>query len=176
MSTLIKDILEYARLLQRNGDLQKTDLNDVLDGVRDDLELLIAERHVDLRALNPLPVLPAVRVHMQQLFTNIINNAIKFSGGNPIIEISSDTLTLESDNGHLLRGNYNCLKFKDNGIGFEQKYAGDIFKPFKRLSSHAKGTGIGLAVCHKIVENHGGSIEVTSRPDAGTTFTIYLPQ
>lgn len=175
MSMLIKDILEYAHLLQKNGDLQKTDLNAVLEGVREDLELLIAERHVELRALNVLPVLPAVRVHMQQLFTNLINNAIKFSANNPIIEISSHVLTIEVGREHLLPGNYNCLTFKDNGIGFEQKYAEEIFKPFKRLTSHAKGTGIGLALCHKIIENHGGSIEVSSQPGVGTTFTVYLP-
>lgn len=175
ISALIKDILQYTRVLQTPGKEQKTDLNTVLSGVSEDLELLISEKKAQIKVLNPLPVLPAIPVQMQQLFTNLINNAIKFSDKNPVIEISSYRATANNIE-NVAVVHYQCLEFKDNGIGFEQKYVEEIFKPFKRLSSGRSGTGIGLALCKKIIENHGGFIQVSSKLQEGTVFKVYLPE
>jgi PAS domain S-box-containing protein len=179
MSMLIKDVLEYSKLSQLQQSFSELDLNVVLENVKSDLELLILQRNVQLHS-DKLPVIYGNRLQLHQLFMNLINNSIKFCDTTPIITISSAELNegelnlysdLNVNNKHVK------LMFADNGIGFEQEFADKIFTIFQRLNTRDKyeGTGIGLALCKKIVENHNGHINADSTPGKGTTFTIILP-
>jgi signal transduction histidine kinase len=120
---------------------------------------------------------------MQQLFYNLLNNALKFSkpDESPIIEISARKLQANEIKSSLTLApekQYVEIIVKDNGIGFEQKYANQIFIMFQRLNdrSQFEGTGIGLSLCKKVIDNHGGLIFVTAKPYEGATFSIILPQ
>jgi signal transduction histidine kinase len=117
---------------------------------------------------------------MHQLFANLISNALKFSKDHPQINITAahvngKEVAAYPELDHMK--NYSRLTVSDNGIGFEQQFAEKVFTIFQRLNTREKyeGTGIGLALCKKIVENHQGHIHVNSEPGKGTTFTIYLP-
>lgn len=180
MSQLIKDVLHYAQISDATDQMTEIDLNTVFENVVSDLEVSIREKHAEVTA----DLLPAIRgnsIQLHQLFANLISNSIKFSSSNPLITVTSRILkkhevTVKYKNigeAH----SYVELKFKDNGIGFEQKYAQEVFEIFARLQDRSiySGTGIGLAVCKKIVENHHGLITVLSTPGEGTIFTILLP-
>jgi signal transduction histidine kinase len=115
---------------------------------------------------------------MHQLFSNLIGNAIKFSDENPLIEISCQKADHEEvKNSSQLNDSseYYKLVIKDHGIGFDPQYSEQVFKLFRRLNNNRYGTGIGLALCKKIAENHDGDITVDSKPGEGTEFTIFLP-
>ena len=118
----------------------------------------------------------ASEIQLHQLFGNLVSNAIKFSSENPAIDIKAEKLPPEEAAALKLNRyrKYTKISFKDNGQGFEQQYGDQVFKMFKRLSN-TSGTGIGLALCKKIVENHNGHISVASEPGKGTEFTIILP-
>jgi signal transduction histidine kinase len=107
----------------------------------------------------------------------LLSNAIKFSEENPLIEISAADATSQEIRNYGLNNDKAHVKitFRDHGIGFEPKYADDVFKLFKRLHDIDTGTGIGLSLCKRVVENHGGHISVSSQPQKGTTFYIILP-
>ena len=175
MSSLIRDVLEYSKIEKVEQSFLPTDLNDILDNVKSDFELLIAEREATIES-DPLPVLIGNRLQLHQLFANLINNAIKFSEKPPIIRIrysvpdAEELVHLRLDTGRI----YHKLTFSDNGIGFNPRYKDKVFNIFQRLNTRDKyeGTGIGLALCKKIVENHGGYIGVDSEEGVGTTFTI----
>lgn len=167
MVLLIRDVLNYSRLSESNEQFSQVDFNVILEQVLDDFELLIAERKVSVKH-DPLPVLNAIPVQVSQLFTNLVSNAIKFNSKDPEIAITSEKI-------HFSDADYYKLVFTDNGIGFEQKYAEQTFQPFKRLTSDYSGTGIGLALCKKIMDNHGGDITVYSEPGKGTSFEIVFP-
>jgi light-regulated signal transduction histidine kinase (bacteriophytochrome) len=119
--------------------------------------------------ISSLPRLRVIPYQMKQLFVNLISNSLKYSkeAQSPHIQIS-----VNRDNDNIVR-----IAFSDNGIGFDQKYADRIFELFQRLHNKDRysGTGIGLALCRKICENHGGSIAVTSKAGEGATFIISLP-
>ncbi len=181
MKTLIHDLLAYSYLSNDNALFVTTDLNVVLKNILIDFELLIEQKHVDLKS-GKLPSINAIPVQMNQLFYNIISNALKFSKTTTrsVIEITSKKLTPLQVKRHpgLDKDLSWCeIVFKDNGIGFDQKYEKKIFTIFQRLHTNAayKGTGIGLAISHKIVENHGGIIFAKSKVQKGTTFHIILP-
>ena len=116
---------------------------------------------------------------MNQLFLNLLSNSLKFCDTKPVISVQA--VLLKPDDAASKKFNFSegCIKlcFQDNGIGFDQQYADKIFNIFQRLHDPKKypGTGIGLALCKKIVEMHKGFIEVSSRPGQGTTVFIYLP-
>lgn len=174
MVTLIKDVLNYSRLSQDSEKFMPTDLNVIVKEVISDFELLIAEKNVQIH-YPELPIINAIPIQMHQLFYNLIGNAIKFNvNENPVIEITSRHLNIPNDNDTAT--SFYQLTIKDNGIGFDQKYADQIFQPFKRLTSTYTGTGIGLALCKKIITNHNGFIEVLSEEGKGTTFIISLPE
>ncbi|MFP5439283.1 MAG: sensor histidine kinase [Bacteroidia bacterium] len=176
MSTLISGILKYSQLSSGEQIYENVDLNDVIKEVREDYELVMSEKKV-LFLADPMPVIKAVRTQIIQLFANLISNAIKFSGRNPEIHITCKFATGTELKTHEIEGvekSHVKISVADNGEGFDQQYADQVFKIFKRLTNNP-GTGIGLALCKKIVENHHGSISVTSRPNAGTIFTIILP-
>ena len=128
--------------------------------------------------MDPLPMLPASTVLMGPLFSNLIDNALKYSRKEvaPIIQIRSETNTEPlDDNKKEVTGRYCRIFIEDNGLGFEQKYAEQIFEMFRRLRSNADGTGIGLALCKEIVTNHHGEISATAKSGEGALFQIILP-
>lgn len=179
MSLLITDVLSYSRLVRNDERMADTDLNQVLDIVKSDFELLIEEKEAEIRSAN-LPLVKGFPLQLQQLFSNLISNAIKFCERKPIVEISYENVPAhEVQRIKELDESIKYVKvmFRDNGIGFDQQYADKVFTIFQRLN-HKKlysGSGIGLALCKRIVENHHGSIQATSIPDHGATFVVYLP-
>lgn len=178
MSQLVRSILEYSRLSVSEIVLERVDLNTVLDNVKNDLELPISERGVQVIA-EKLPAVKGIPIQLHQLFLNLLGNAIKFSDKDPAIRITARNLPAKENSRHpgLRPGmKYTEIIVEDNGIGFEQKYASRIFTIFQRLHGQKAypGTGIGLALCKKIVDNHNGHIHVESEPGKGSRFFIYL--
>ncbi|GAB3330918.1 hypothetical protein GCM10027299_36280 [Larkinella ripae] len=179
MSALIRDVLNYSRLSRTDDEFIETDLNQILETIKTDFELLIEEKGATIKQ-DTLPVIKAIPLQLNQLFSNLIGNSLKFSEVHPIIQLSSTVIHPETARTfpHLTPGNsYVKLVFTDNGIGFEQQYAEQIFTIFHRLNGKKSysGTGIGLALCKKIVENHKGFIFAESSPGQGASFTIFLP-
>ena len=180
MSVLIRDILQFSSLTEETV-FEETDLNLVLKNVLDDLEVLVRQKGAEVEA-GPLPVIEAIPLQMNQLFYNLLNNALKFSaeGKPPHIKISGGRLNpaevKEYENLDSV-SEYCRLEFSDNGIGFEEDFSEQIFGLFKRLGNQNKisGSGIGLALCRKVVDNHSGIIYATGKINEGATFIILLP-
>lgn len=168
MSTLIEDLLTFSRVSRKRSPSRIVDLNKVLDDVRSDLETRITDTGATIKT-GKMPLVSADPTHMRQLFQNIIGNAMKFhkAGLPPVVTITSKA----KNDGYEI-----CVS--DNGIGFEEKYLDRIFAVFQRLHERSKyeGTGIGLAVCRKIVERYGGTITAKSTKDHGSTFIVWLPK
>lgn len=165
MRQLITDLLAYSRIGHNSQTFTSTDLNHVLEQVLDNLELRIEETNATITH-DPLPTLKADKTQMMQLLQNLISNAIKFRKNvPPLIHISARQ---EKDQW--------IIQVADNGIGMEQKLSEKIFVIFHRLHTQDEypGTGIGLAICKKIVQNHGGNIWVDSKPGEGSTFSFSL--
>lgn len=177
MSTLVKDVLKYSEISYAEDFFTPIDLNGVLENVKEDFELLIEETNTRIHS-SILPAIEGIPIQLHQLFSNLISNSIKFRNENPLIEISCQIAQPREIECFPLDKNKEYLKIvmKDNGIGFEQQYADQVFKLFQRLHNTQNGSGIGLALCKKIVENHKGHITVSSLPNKGTTFTIFLPK
>ena len=181
MKMLIKNILSFSRSASNSDAFEETDLNNLLEGVLSDLEVTIEQKNAMIN-IEQLPMLKIIPGQFRQLFQNLIINALKFSKADcsPEIHIYAEMargLQPDDTNNDGDNEEYCNIHVKDNGIGFEPKYADEIFVLFKRLNSKDKfeGTGIGLAICKKIVEQHMGAISVTSAAGEGTTFTISLP-
>jgi len=180
MHDLVDDIMSYSLADARSGGTEPTDLNAVLDEVLQELQEEIRECRVQIGS-DPLPVLPAIRFQMRQLFVNLIGNAIKFSNGAaaPEIHIRCRKGTGAQFGPPLLAEDlvYYQISVEDNGIGFETGQSQRIFDVFFRLhhKEDYEGTGIGLAVCRRIVENHGGHIRAEGRPGQGARFDFFLP-
>jgi len=181
MRLLIDNLLEFSRTTRHNHTLEKIDLNVIIKEVLTDLELKIEETNTIIHC----SLLPSVSIYhsqMKQLFTNLLSNAIKFRkpSEQPIIKITSEVLSDKEKNDHFLTEDkqYYKIKVTDLGIGFEQEYAFKIFQIFQRLhgKSEYPGSGIGLAICKKIVDNHNGIIYAESAPGKGATFSILLPE
>ncbi len=167
MQALIKDLLAYCRAGKNEQTWISIDLNDVINNVLRDLEASIQESKARIK-IERLPTVQANPREINQLFQNLISNAIKFRGKNtPCIEIKAQSQQQQW-----------LISVKDNGIGIEPQYQDKIFQIFQRLHSLEEypGTGVGLAICQKIVERHGGSIWVESQPNRGSTFYFTLPQ
>lgn len=179
MSALIKDVLNYSRLSRGESSFEETDLKKVLEHVKSDIELLVDEKQARIMA-SDLPVITGLPLQLYQLFYNLISNSIKFSVQQPLIEITASQLShaeIQQYPDLHTSVNYVRIRFRDNGIGFEQKHAREIFTIFKRLNpkEEFEGTGIGLSLCKKIVDNHHGLIWAESEPGKGTTFSVVLP-
>ncbi|GAB4028877.1 PAS domain-containing protein [Spirosoma koreense] len=187
MSTLIKDLLDFSRISTQRDTSGPVSLEDVVRQVLSILELTIQETGAQV-SVEPLPTVMGDASQLNQLFQNLLSNALKFHRMDrtgvpvvPTIVVKSSWLAAE----HLPKDlklsrwaiAYHRIDVIDNGIGFEEKYLDRIFQVFQRL--HGKneyvGTGIGLAICEKVVANHGGVITASSQPGQGATFTIYLP-
>lgn len=179
MADLIKDVLNFSRVSEPGAHFSETDLNDILENIKIDFELLISEKNATITS-GKLPIVNGIPMQLNQLFLNLVNNSLKFSKNQPAIDISSRILLKEELNQELglsASDKYIELIFKDNGIGFEQQYADKIFTIFQRLHNKTDyaGTGIGLAMCKKIVQNHQGAIHVESELGNGARFYVYLP-
>ena len=158
---------------------EPTDLNTVVDGVMGDLETRIEESGGSV-TVGKLARIDADPLQMRQLFQNLIANALKFakSDSHPVVEVRGEIFEGEVPSvGRSTAEQLVRISVTDNGIGFDEKYLDRIFTPFQRLHgrNEYEGTGIGLAVCRKIVERHGGSLTAKSIPGKGSTFTITLP-
>lgn len=173
MSGLIEDLLMFSRITTKANPLEEVDLNRIAQEVLGDLEVRIKDTAARVK-VGRLPMIEADQLQMRQLFQNLLGNALKFSrpGIPPVVRLRAE-LTARKDG--TMKA---CQLFvEDNGIGFDEKYLDRIFSVFQRL--HGKesyqGTGIGLAICRKIVERHGGTITAKSTPGKGSTFIISLP-
>lgn len=180
MSNSLRELLNYTSIA-RDSQFTQVDLNDVVKNVLDDLELVIHRKKAILQ-VNELPTINAIPLQIQQLFFNLTNNALKFSRPGTIPVVQIDNRILNSEERKKFRSllpdkDYVEITVKDNGIGFEQKYADQIFIMFQRLNdrSQFEGTGIGLSLCKKVIDNHGGLISVTSQPNEGASFKVVLP-
>ena len=179
MKVLIINILNYSILSQdNNNNFESTDLKVLISELLEDLEMTVGEKKAVI-AVDVLPTLPVIRGQMRQVFQNLISNALKFTqkGINPHIDIRG-TEDLDGFSGpEGFSGKFYHIHIKDNGIGFEEKYSKNIFNLFEKLNSREnyEGTGIGLAICKKIIEKHHGQITVKSKPGVGSDFIISLP-
>jgi two-component system, chemotaxis family, CheB/CheR fusion protein len=180
MSVLIHDVLNFSKVLDASV-FESTDLNPILNNVIGDFDLLIAQKGAAINH-DLLPVIKAVPLQMNQLFYNLLSNALKFSKTDvqPVINISSRILPLQEVNEFpsLDSGIHYCeIIFEDNGIGINPRFSDQIFQIFQRLNAreHFEGTGIGLALCKRIVMNHHGEIYMKPKEDGGTRFHILLP-
>ncbi len=177
---LIQDLLTFSRASAIEKDFQTTDLNELLDKVKEDLLEAGDHKSVNITS-SPLPTFPVIDFQFEQLFTNLLSNAIKFAKPGTAAIINIDAIIVEGTvikDPHVLPGRqYHRISFNDNGIGFDPQFTERIFLVFQRLHSKEsyEGTGIGLAICKKIVENHNGFITGTGRPGVGATFDIYIP-
>lgn len=180
MSALVKDLLNYSRLSSGTQEFEHVDLNEVMRNVVTDLDLKIRSRSARIE-YSRLPEVVGLPLQLYQLFLNLASNSLKFAEKDPVITLSArlcsggqpglpEALTKGAEYWHLV--------FEDNGIGFEQQHAEKIFTIFQRLHNREvySGTGIGLAICKKAVENNNGFIYAEGRPNQGAAFHIYLPR
>ncbi len=180
MQNLINALLSYSKTIAVNTSFEKTNLNVIIEEVIYELQEEITEKNVIIKFAN-LPELKLITVQTQQLFTNLIANAIKYSKKNIAPEITiASALKAGKYPGEAAADpkiNYWKITVEDNGIGFEQQYGNKIFELFQRLhgSGDYVGTGIGLAICKKIMHNHQGFISAAGKPGIGATFNIYFP-
>lgn len=180
MRILINDLLQYSRTNRAEKNLIKVDLNESLNNTLSELSQYIEEKKAEIN-FDVLPVIDGIDFQMQQLFLNLISNSLKYSKEEiaPIINIKYEEVSAKNE--ALLKDSstkkYYKIDFSDNGIGFEQEHADKIFLLFNRLHGKTEyhGTGVGLAICKKIVENHNGFIFAKSQVGIGSTFTIYIP-
>lgn len=181
MRSLIDDLLHFSRTTRSEASFERTDLNLLLQNAKEELAHLVEEKRAEITT-EPLPVLEVIPFQIQQMFVNLIGNSLKYSSSNrePRIEITCTKTSsdLEPVIRNEVKTNYYKLVFKDNGIGFENQYSERIFTLFNRLHSREdyRGTGIGLAICKKVIENHNGYIYAQGEPGVGSIFTILLPE
>lgn len=181
MRTLIDNLLEFSRTSRSSEPFVSVDLNQVLSDVKADLELKIEESNARIE-YEKMPTLDAIPLQMRQLFTNLLSNAIKFrkTGEAPFITISCKLMSEEErEDEHLPeKTKYYEIIVKDRGIGFNQEFEHRIFQIFQRLHGKAEypGSGIGLAICKKIVENHSGLLFARGEQGMGAAFFIILPE
>ncbi len=180
MQNLIESLLSFSHTDITEQVIEKTDLNQILNEVKVTLnESILAKNGVIESQI--LPTINAIPVQMNQLFLNLISNSIKYSKQDvdPFIKITAEKVNInELDGQEIENGTYWKIAISDNGIGFEQQYEDKIFEVFQRLhgKTEYEGTGIGLAICKKIIQAHKGIITATGQPGIGSTFTFLLPE
>jgi signal transduction histidine kinase len=179
MQTLIDDLLTFSRVGTHPRPFVPVDLSVVAHTIVSDMEVSIQRVNGTVH-LDKLPTIDADPVQMGQLLQNLIGNALKFhrAGAPPVVKVWGTLLPTEEPNGNPTSSPQLCrIWVEDNGIGFDEQYLPQVFQPFQRLVSRDdyEGTGMGLAICQKIVERHGGSITAHSALGEGTTFIITLP-
>lgn len=182
-SALIAELLKYARLEKEQSSYGRVDLNEILREVRENLDLQVQEKHAKI-SVGVLPVTHGHHGQLYQVFDNLTGNALKYSKQDlePVIVITSKE---KKDLGPEVlpampgdAGQFYIIEVKDNGIGLDKQHYDTIFNPFTRLHSNAQieGTGVGLSIVRRILENHGGFITVESTPGGGSSFYVFLPK
>lgn len=179
MSKLIKDLLNFSRMSSNREDFKPVRLDTVIQHILDDQELRI--KGLDVRVeVGQLPMIHAVPSQLEHLFANLISNALKFlrPSVQPLLRIQARPVDGQSYPELIADRHYIEITVEDNGIGFDEKYLDHIFKVFQRLhgKSEFEGTGIGLAICKRVVVYHHGFITAHSQPNEGTTFIVVLPE
>lgn len=178
MSRLIKDLLAFSRVKTKGRPFEEIDLNEIMSDVIGDLEVLIEEAGGTVE-VGPLPVIEADPMQMRQLFQNLVGNALKFHRSEEpcVVQIRSTSVVSPESDGQPDDEALCRIEVADNGVGFDEKYLDRIFSPFQRLHGRSRyeGTGIGLAICRRIVERHAGTIDARSTPGVGSTFVVELP-
>lgn len=180
MQTLINNLLTYSRIDNTTEKFEQVDLEQVLEDILDNFYVRVRETGLEVTH-DPLPKLRAIPFQMEQLIGNLISNSMKYRHPKRKPQVHIHVEKLDSEDIELVfpkvSNSYYYMRFSDNGLGFEQANAHKIFEIFQRLHpmSHLKGTGIGLAICKKIVENHQGHIHATAEVNEGAEFHIYLP-
>jgi light-regulated signal transduction histidine kinase (bacteriophytochrome) len=168
MKCLIDDLLDFSRVTMRSIPFQEINLNEVISEVLSDLEVQI-ERTKGRVEVDTLPSIEGGKFQMRQLFQNLISNGLKYHSDEvaPVIKIKYAGF----------KNDFEEIYIEDNGKGFDEKHLDRIFRPFERLHGHNEygGTGMGLAICHKIVVHHRGEITAKSQPNQGATFIVRLP-
>jgi signal transduction histidine kinase len=181
MQSLINDLLSFSRHSMTSSDFRKTDLNQLIKETLSELEVEV-EKTSAVVHFDKLPEIWAVPSLMQQLFYNLISNAIKFRKKtvSPVVQIQVEKMKKSDQLRYVpsAAGSFYKITVTDNGIGFDDKYTDEIFRVFKRLHSYHEyeGTGVGLSICKKIIEKHHGFITAESKPNKGSTFVIGLPE
>lgn len=180
MQQLITDLLSFSHISTVQKQFVPTDVNMIVQGIQDQLSDRIEQSHAVIRVAK-LPVLSVIPFQFEQLLTNLIGNALKYArpGVPPVIDINS-TIVAGSEVSYAgvnPTGHYHLITVTDNGIGFDPEFSERIFQVFQRLHGRDayEGTGIGLAICKKIIDNHQGLIAATAVPDQGATFYVYVP-
>jgi light-regulated signal transduction histidine kinase (bacteriophytochrome) len=180
MQNLIQALLQYSRLNISDVRFVPTDLNALVAEVKNSIMETIEENKATI-VISALPEVAVVPHQMSQVFSNILLNSIKYKreGADPVITISTQLVDADSA---LIPGlrkpqRFWQIRVADNGIGFDPEYAERIFEVFQRLhaSSEYQGTGIGLAICRKIMQAHSGHITAEGKPGEGSVFNVYLP-
>ena len=181
MRALINDLLVFSRANKSEKIFEISDLNQLIENAQQELAEVIEEKNATIQCVL-LPTLRVIPFQIQQLFINLIGNALKYSKPNtaPSINISCEKIIAKNEPIIKIYDEkiFYKIAISDNGLGFEQQYAESIFILFNRLyqSNQYSGTGIGLSICKKIVENHAGFIVAEGKPDIGATFTVFLPE
>ena len=177
MQALIHDILTFSKISIQSEYFVKTDLNNILNDALNELDETITQKGAKV-IVDKLPTLTVNPGLMQPLFFNLLGNSLKYSKKDlpPVVRIHSEEIAISS-NADNSPSRYCRIYVEDNGIGFDPQFSEQIFGMFQRLHVHTEfeGTGIGLALCKKIVEQHKGFISARSKPDEGATFIISLP-
>lgn len=180
MRELIQNLLSYSRIDKINSKFEQIELNDTIEKVEEELSQLIKDTETKI-SYSGLPLLYGIPFKIEQLFTNLISNSIKYRNKDiaPQVHIVSEKLRSDTIAENFVKNAeyYYKLSLRDNGIGFDPEFASNIFEVFQRLHSRNEysGTGIGLSICKKIVEKHNGYIHAVSKKGEGATFIIYLP-
>ena len=180
MQNLIDSLLEFSRTTTARKSFEVTDLNGLLDEVKKELADRIEEKKASIISAH-MPMLPVIPFQFRQLLLNLINNSLKYARADvhPVIEIKAAFVRAKEmkEKAAIAGKDYYKFSVTDNGIGFEQEYAERIFDLFQRLHGRNEysGSGIGLAICKKIVENHNGFMYAQSEPGKGATFYFYIP-
>lgn len=178
MRALIKDILALSKIVADKDSFVETNLTTLVNDVISEMDIGIKEKEAKI-LVEKLPSLVINPVLMRSLFQNLISNSLKYSKKNtkPIIRISSEISFERNKNEKDVKEKYCRIHVTDNGIGFDQKDSEQIFSIFKRLhfNNEFEGTGIGLAICKKITEQHNGFISARSKVNEGSTFIVSLP-
>jgi light-regulated signal transduction histidine kinase (bacteriophytochrome) len=182
MLDMIAGVLTYSTVNTPEQIIEKVNIKEIAGNIGTDLEILIQQKSATIECTS-IPFIEGMPILIHQLFYNLINNALKFSKSDVplIVTITSKPVAPHEFHINKLEGSiadYIQIEVTDNGIGFNQEYQEKIFKPFTRLYSkdQYEGTGLGLSLCRKIVERHGGSIPAQSKEGEGATFIIILPK
>ena len=175
LQRLIDDLLAFSRISSRAKPFQQVNLNEVIAEVLSDLDIAIAEAKGKIEG-SDLPTLEGDEMQMHQLFQNLISNAIKFRHPERLPQVKVGVEELEEPVSQAYPIRQIKITVQDNGIGFDEKYLDRIFNIFQRLEGQKyQGSGIGLAICRKIVQRHHGSLDAFSQPGEGARFEIILP-